>query len=140
MTKTIRMKKTSLKREAVVIDEHGKAVEWYGESEFIPNLIGSVFKAKVEKVMPNMQAAFVSIGGEKNGFLHRDELVAYQRDARNGNEERSINQYVKAGSEMTVQVTKESDGTKGSRLTEIISLPGHAIVYLPEGHGVSLSK
>ncbi len=140
MTKTIRMKKTSLKREAVVIDEHGKAVEWYVESEFIPNLIGSVFKAKVEKVMPNMQAAFVSIGGEKNGFLHRDELVAYQRDARNGNEERSINQYVKAGSEMTVQVTKESDGTKGPRLTEIISLPGHAIVYLPEGHGVSLSK
>lgn len=129
-----------MKREAVVIDDHEKVVEWYIESEFIPNLVGSVFKAKVEKVMPNMQAAFVSIGGEKNGFLHRDELLAFQRDARQGNEERSINQYVKAGTEIIVQVTKESDGTKGPRLTEIISLPGHALVYLPEGHGVSISK
>ncbi|WP_186370626.1 Rne/Rng family ribonuclease [Shouchella miscanthi] len=140
MAKTIRMKKTALKREAVVIDDHEKVVEWYIESEFISNLVGSVFKAKVEKVMPNMQAAFVSIGGEKNGFLHRDELLAFQRDARQGNEERSINQYVKAGTEIIVQVTKESDGTKGPRLTEIISLPGHALVYLPEGHGVSISK
>ncbi|MFS0787364.1 Rne/Rng family ribonuclease [Shouchella sp. 1P09AA] len=139
MTKTILMKQTALKREAVLVDQE-KAVEWSIESEFIPHLIGSVYKAKVEKVMPNMQAAFIDIGSDKNGFLHRDELYAFQKDQREGKDVLSIAQYLKAGTELIVQVTKESDGTKGPRLTEIISLPGHGIVYLPAGQEVSISK
>lgn len=139
MKQTIRMTKSSLKREAVVM-ENDDPVEWYIESDHIPKLVGSVYKGKVDKVLPGMQAAFINIGMDKNGFIHRDELLSYHLDNDENKDKKSISSYVTKGMELTVQVTKEGVGDKGPRLSGIVSLPGSHLVYMPEGNYLAISR
>lgn len=139
MKQTIRMTKSPLKREAVVM-ENGDAVEWFIESDHIPKLVGSVFKGKVDKVLPGMQAAFINIGMDKNGFIHRDELLSYHLDRDETKEKKSITSYLSKGMELTVQVTKEGVGDKGPRLSGVVSIPGSHLVYMPEGNYVAISR
>ncbi len=127
------------KREAVLLEDR-EVVEWFLESDELPQLVGSVFKGKVDKVLPGMQAAFVDIGLEKNGFLHRDELLSYHLDQASNKENKNISSYISSGMEIAVQVTKEGVGTKGPRLTGVVALPGRQIVYMPEAGYIAVSR
>lgn len=100
------------------------------------SLVGGIFFGTVEKVLPGMNAAFINIGLEKNGFLHRDKLPAFLTKK----EERSISSYLHQGQKLLVQLEKDASGDKGPRLTGIIEFGGALVVYEPEGHYVSVSK
>jgi ribonuclease G len=90
----------------------------------------------VENVLAGMEAAFIEIGLEKNGFLHVDEVVAMGVPKR----KRQIAELLKRGDEVMVQATKDPMGTKGVRLTMQLSLAGRFVVYVPFGEGVGVSK
>lgn len=131
---------TNEKRLAIL--ENKKVTEILIERPATNKLIGNVYKGKVVNVLPGMQAAFVDIGLDKNGFLYRDELVSFQQLEGNeaGKKDCSISQFVTVGQEILVQVTKEGFGKKGPRLTGVISFPGKYIVYMPNGGYVGVSK
>lgn len=128
--------------ERLAILENKKVVEFLIERPEVNEIVGNVYKGKVVNVLPGMQAAFVDIGLDKNGFLYRDELIAFQQldEDEDLKKERSISQFVTVGQEILVQVTKEGFGKKGPRLTEVISFPGKYIVYMPNGGYVGVSK
>ena len=92
-----------------------------------------------------MEAAFVDIGLEKNGFLHVDEIVTpdgetQRRGRGRGRGGPRISDLLKAGQEIVVQVTKDPIGTKGARLSMEVSIPGRYLVYVPDGDGVGVSR
>ncbi|MFB4162906.1 Rne/Rng family ribonuclease [Alteribacillus sp. JSM 102045] len=131
---------TTEKRGAV--KKNGKVIEIFIERPVEERIAGSIFKGRVKDVLPGMEAAFVDIGREKNGFLHRNELVGYKqlREPETEKEKRSISEFITEGQEIIVQVTKEEFGDKGARLTENVSLPGKYTVYMPEGGYIGISK
>lgn len=100
------------------------------------SLVGGIYFGFVEKVLPGMNAAFINIGIEKNGFLQRDKLPAYLTNK----EDKSISAFLHQGQKLLVQVEKDATGDKGPRLTGIIELSGRMTVYSPEGHFISVSK
>ena len=102
----------------------------------------------MEAVLPGIQAAFVDIGTEKAGFLHVSDLEMEDDDDENGGGGRRrrdrkyppIQDHIRKGQEIIVQVTKEPIGTKGPRLTAEISLPGRFLVYMPGSSRVGVSR
>ncbi len=181
----------------VALLEDGALSEFYLERNQRGGLAGNIFKGKVTRVLPGMQAAFVDIGLEKAGFLHvsdfqtdaesfgsvaevigegeveteplMPESVAPVLEVRNGalepgpaaieaqspartpgqsrqrrNERHRdrlpIEQQLKRGQEIIVQVAKEPIGTKGARLTSFISLPGRHLVYTPSSNHIGISR
>ncbi|WP_102274415.1 Rne/Rng family ribonuclease [Cytobacillus massiliigabonensis] len=104
--------------------------------------VGNIYLGIVEKVLPGMNAAFVSIGEEKSGYLHRDKLASFIQsdDEMSVKAARSISSYVHQGEKFLVQVEKDAAGTKGPRLTGIIELPGTHLIYMPHGRYVAVSK
>ncbi|SDZ03789.1 ribonuclease G [Evansella caseinilytica] len=128
------------KRGAVL--EDGKVHEWLFEQADEWTRSGNIILGKVMDIVPGMEAAFVDIGGEKNGYLYRNELIRYQahKDGTAAQNAPSIRTLLTKGQTIIVQVTKEAYGTKGARLTEVVSLPGKYIVYLPHGNYVAVSK
>lgn len=100
------------------------------------SIIGGIYFGTVEKVLPGMNAAFIDIGLEKNGFLHRDKLPSFLTQK----EDKSISAYLHQGEKLLVQVEKDATGDKGPRLTGIIELSSSMIVLSPEGHYVAVSK
>ncbi|BAD65138.1 Rne/Rng family ribonuclease [Bacillus sp. FSL K6-6483] len=141
MEQSIVITKGINKREAVLL-ENNEVVEWFFESNDRPQMVGSVFLGKVERVLPGMEAAFVDIGTGKNGFLHRDELLAFHLDPSDLTEKqtKSISQFVSPGDTIAVQVTKEGTNEKGPRLSGVVSIPGKYVVYMPEGAYVAVSR
>ncbi|WP_280769762.1 Rne/Rng family ribonuclease [Salipaludibacillus daqingensis] len=124
------------------IIENDKVVEWLFDSPFEGPEPGTVIRGKVTDILPGMDAAFVDIGSDKNGFLYKKELVEYQAMIENNVTTKvpSIRSLVTKGQWLNVQVKKEEVGTKGAKLTELLSFPGKYIVYLPEGNYVAVSK
>ena len=120
----------------VAILEDGRAAECYIERRGHRSVVGHVWKGRVENVLAGMEAAFIEIGLEKNGFLHVDEVVALGVPKR----KRQIADLLKRGDEVLVQATKDPMGTKGVRLTMQLSLAGRFVVYVPFGEGVGVSK
>src|SRR5689334_19732967 len=96
-------------------------------------ILGNIYKARVEKVLPGMQAAFVNIGRDKNAYLHRDDVLSYylSEELAVDKKNRSISHYVQQGQELVVQVIKEEIGSKGARVSGVVTVPGHHLVYLP---------
>jgi ribonuclease G len=117
-------------------------------------LVGDIYLGKVDAVLPGIQAAFVDIGTEKAGFLHASDLAEEEDDEGEGesngngggNGRRSrkqippIQDQVKKGDSILVQVTKEPIGTKGPRLTAQVSMPGRFLVYMPGSSHVGISR
>ncbi|MFC7371244.1 Rne/Rng family ribonuclease [Fictibacillus iocasae] len=101
---------------------------------------GQIYKGKVQKVQPGMQAAFIDIGKERNGFIHRDELPGFQEMPKEQQKHASISQLLTQGQELLVQVIKEEAGDKGARLTGILSYTGDNLVYFPSGSYIGVSK
>lgn len=121
--------------------ENGVLQEVYVERAIKRGLISNIYKGRVSRVLPGMQAAFVDIGLERTAFLHVSGMV--QRDPGNGDSAAQsvpdIRELVREGSSVLVQVVKDPLGTKGARLTTFITLPSRFLVLLPEGSGVGVS-
>src|SRR4249919_2946315 len=123
----------------------GKAdvAELYIERRGKRSIVGNIYKGKVDNVLPGMEAAFVDIGLERNGFLHVDEIVlpdGQQAPKRGRGSGRRINELIKPGQEILVQVVKDPLKTKGARLSMNVSIAGRYLVFAPQGSGVGVSR
>jgi ribonuclease G len=131
-------------RPKVKPDPSWRVAELYIERRGRRSIAGNIYKGRVDNVLAGMEAAFVDIGLEKNGFLHVDEVVSpevqRQRRGRGRGGGPRIADILKPGQEVVVQVTKDPLGTKGARLTMEISIPGRYLVYVPDGEGVGVSR
>ncbi len=118
--------------------ENGILQEVYVERTTRRGLISNIYKGRISRVLPGMQAAFVDIGLERTAFLHASGIV--QRDGENGDAQPpDIRELIREGEEVLVQVVKDPIGTKGARLTTFITLPSRFLVLLPGGTGVGVS-
>ncbi len=124
------------KRVAVL--EDGIVAEVYLERPEQRSIAGNVYIGTVDNVLPGMEAAFVEIGLEKNGFLYVDEIVGPELEGRRG--ARKIQDLIQRGQTVLVQAVKDPMKTKGARLTTEISLPGRFVVYVPHGDGLGVSR
>jgi ribonuclease G len=117
--------------------------ELYIERRGRRSIVGNIYKGKVDNVLPGMEAAFVDIGLERNGFLHVDEIVmpngepAPKRGRGSG---RRIDELIKPAQEIVVQVVKDPLKSKGARLSMNISIAGRYLVFAPQGSGVGVSR
>ena len=138
----------------VIVLDNKKIEEFYIERADTVNLVGNIYKGKVESVLPGIEAAFVNIGLEKNGFLYvtdvEKDVSAFDRlldeegtephEKRDEEKRQSIAAMLKKGDEVLVQVVKEPISTKGARLTAHISIPGRFLVLMPFDNRIGLSK
>ena len=132
--------------QQVAILEDGRPVEVYLERRGRRSIAGDIYKGVVENVLPGMEASFVDIGLERNGFLYVDEIVVEEPSGVQKSrsvprrQSRPIHELVSRGQEILVQAVKDPMGTKGARLTTQISLPGRFLVYVPSGEGIGVSR
>ncbi|WP_456273888.1 Rne/Rng family ribonuclease [Bacillus sp. AK031] len=103
-------------------------------------IVGHIYLGRVDKVEKGLNAAFINIGTEKNGFLHMDDLAEYMSLGEEEKKNAQIGRLIHQGQKLLVQVKKDPTGTKGPRLTGIIELRGNSLVYLPEGRYIAVSK
>ncbi len=123
------------KRVAVLEDD--QVAEVYLERPERRSIAGNIYLGQVDNVLPGMEAAFVEIGLEKNGFLYVDEIVGPEIEKGHG---RKIQDLIKRGETILVQAVKDPMKTKGARLTTQISLPGRFVVFVPQGEGLGVSR
>jgi ribonuclease G len=121
----------------VAILEDGRVAEVYLERPERRSIAGNIYLGRVDNVLPGMEAAFVEIGLEKNGFLYVDEIVRPELEKGHG---RKIQDLVSRGQTILVQAVKDPMKTKGARLTTQISLPGRFVVLVPQGEGLGVSR
>jgi ribonuclease G len=154
MTKELVINTTSHETRVALL-ENGHIAELYIERIRERGIVGNIYKGKVLRVLPGMQAAFVDIGLEKAAFLYvadvLDEVQGVERYidegsalGEGGKEEAPIlppiQDLLQEGQEVLVQVSKEPIGTKGARITAHISLPGRHLVYMPTVDHVGISR
>jgi ribonuclease G len=121
----------------VALVEDGRLAEIYIERPGKRSYAGNIYRGKVDNVLPGMDAAFVDVGLERNGFLYVDDVA----DPEDGEKRpHKITQMLKPGQELLVQVNKDPMGSKGARLTGQLSLAGRYLVYVPGGSGVGVSR
>ena len=146
----------------VALVEGGYLGELYIERKRERGIAGNIYKGRVERVLPGMQAAFVNIGLEKSAYLHVSDVRGTPDDLkrllagdsqRHGNDDDEeaadaarvgsgarIEDLLKEGQEIVVQVTKEPISTKGARTTRYVSLPGRHLVFMPTVDHVGISR
>lgn len=117
----------------VAVVENGMLQEVYIERAHKRGLVGNIYRGKVVRIMPGMQAAFVDIGFEKAGFIHVADMAGAQPDA-------PIHSLLHEGQVVTVQVMKDPISTKGARLTTALSLPSRYVVYTPTNDHIGVSQ
>lgn len=139
----------------VALVEDGIISELHIERKRDRGIAGNIYKGKILRVLPGMQAAFVDIAHERAGFLHASDVYDFEDDLAvveeaeegemklakgRGKQRVSIQDSLNPGQEILVQVAKEPIGTKGARLTSHISLPGRYVVFMPTVSHVGISK
>jgi ribonuclease G len=134
MLKEILIDVTCEETRAAVLEEH-RLVEVYLERSYQMRLAGNIYRGKVENVLPGMQAAFVNIGLERNAFLFVEDV----RSSR-GRKALPIQNLLREGEEIMVQVVKEPFGTKGARVTTQLTLPGRYVVFMPDYDTIGVSR
>ena len=103
-------------------------------------LISNIYKGRVSRVLPGMQAAFVELGLERTAFLHASDIVRNpHEEATDRESDINIRELIADGDELLVQVLKDPLGTKGARLTTFITIPSRYLVMMPYGEGVGVS-
>ncbi|MFI4967389.1 MAG: ribonuclease G [Gammaproteobacteria bacterium] len=122
----------------VALMEGGVLQEIYVERTRRRGLVGNIYKGKVSRVLPGMQAAFVDIGLERTAFLHAADIL-HAAHATPETPTPDIRELLHEGQEVLVQVLKDPMGTKGARLTTRMSIPSRYLVYMPESSGIGLS-
>jgi len=120
----------------VALLENGKLAELYIERKNSIDILGNIYKGKVVRVLPGIQAAFVNIGLERTGFLCLQDLSEYEHN----NGSLSIEDLLYEGQDIMVQVAKEPTKNKGARLTTNISLPGRRLVLMPFSRHIGISR
>ena len=123
----------------VALVENGLLQEVHVERQAKRGIVGNIYKGKISRVLPGMQAAFVDIGHERTAFLHVNDLV-WPKVA--GERERSplISELLHEGQAIVAQVMKDMMGTKGARLTTDLSIPSRYLVYMPCGEHIGVSQ
>ena len=121
----------------VAVLEDGRVAEVYLERPERRSIAANIYLGRVDNVLPGMEAAFVEIGLEKNGFLYVDEIVSPELEKGHG---RKIQDLISRGQTILVQAVKDPMKTKGARLTTQISLPGRFVVFVPQGEGLGVSR
>src|SRR5437660_8384975 len=143
----------------VAILEDDLVAEIFVERERQRGVVGNVYKGRVSKVLPGMQSSFIDVGLERDGFLYVADVVdtieeferlesgdddGPGRDRRNnGDPQRpqpKIEDLLREGGEILVQVVKEPLGTKGARLTSHVTMPGRFLVFMPTVDHVGVSR
>ena len=122
----------------VAVLEDNILVEHFVTNTGTASMVGNVYLGKVQNVLPSMEAAFVDIGRGRNGVLYAGEVN--WEAAGLGGRERKIEQALKPGDTVLVQVSKDPVGHKGARLTTQISLAGRFLVYVPAGTSTGISR
>ena len=123
--------------------ENGVLQEVYIERARKRGLVGNVYKGKVCRVLPGMQAAFVEIGLERTAFLHASDIVQEVEAEEATLEQKPENQIVDLlheGQDVVVQVVKDPMGSKGARLTTQISIPSRYLVFMPGAQHIGVSQ
>jgi len=146
----------------VAILEDDLVAELFVERERQRGVVGNVYKGRVSKVLPGMQSSFIDVGLERDGFLYVaevidtleefDKLEAAEEDVAGGEarqkererererEQAKIEDLLREGQEILVQVVKEPLGTKGARLTSHVTMPGRFLVFMPTVDHVGVSR
>ncbi|SHF91164.1 ribonuclease E/G [Geodermatophilus nigrescens] len=125
-------------RTQIAVLEDGVLVEHYVTQAQATSFAGNVYLGRVQNVLPSMEAAFVDIGKGRNAVLYAGE-VNWDAAGLTG-KQRSIEQALKSGDKVLVQVTKDPIGHKGARLTQQVNLPGRFLVYVPGGSMTGISR
>jgi len=113
-------------------------VEHFVTTESQASLIGNIYLGRVQNVLPSMEAAFVDIGQGRNGVLYAGE-IDWRKTKLHGRA-RKVENALKSGDQVLVQVAKDPIGHKGARLTTQISLAGRYLVYVPGGRSAGISR
>ncbi len=124
--------------QRVALLEDDRVAEVYLERPERRSIAGNIYVGRVDNVLPGMEAAFVEIGLEKNGFLYVDEIVVPELEGKRHG--KKITDLIQRGQQIVVQAVKDPMKTKGARLTTEISLPGRFLVYVPNGEGLGVSR
>jgi len=141
----------------VAVLDNGVVTDLFGDRAKHKDFVGNIYKGKVAKVLPGMQAAFVDIGLEKAAFMHvsdlsldaepNDTLLDSDDDDKDADEMRPkresskpIEQLLTEGQELMVQISKGPIGTKGPRVTTYVSLPGRYLVFMPNVEHIGVSR
>ncbi|MDX8336664.1 Rne/Rng family ribonuclease [Candidatus Cetobacterium colombiensis] len=129
------------KTRAAVL-ENGRVMEVHIEREGEGTLNGNIYKGKVANVLPGMESAFVNIGLEKNGFLYVKDLRDFEEKYLTGivNSEKPIEDLLRVGDEVVVQVLSDPRGSKGARVTTHYTIPGKFLVLMPNNNHIAISK
>src|ERR1700710_1097566 len=120
-----------------------RVAEIYFERRGGRSIVGNIYKGRVDNVLPGLEAAFVDIGLDKNGFLHVDEIVlpgVEQVKRGRGKSGPRISDLLAPGQEIVVQVVKDPLKSKGARLSMEVTIAGRYMVYAPTGEGVGVSR
>lgn len=128
----------------VALIDNGVLQEVYLERFQSKGIVGNIYRGKVARVMPGMQAAFVEIGLDRTAFIHVSDMIA-DKQAGNGHsvkagEEPQISSLLKEGDPLVVQVIKDPLGTKGARLTTNLSVSSRYLVYMPHTKHIGISQ
>ena len=128
----------------VAVVENGVLQEVYIERSQKRGLVGNIFKGRVSRVLPGMQAAFIDIGLERTGFLHTSDIVGNNSELEEelpvNDQTQPIESIIKEGEEILVQVIKDPIGSKGARLTTRLSIPSRYIVFIPDYASIGISQ
>ena len=163
MTKEMIISSSAHETRVAILEEE-QVAEIFIERERHRGVVGNLYKGRVSKVLPGMQSAFVNLGLERDGFLYVSDVVATfeefdrletdDEDPKRGNgggggggrrdrekgPEPKIEELLKEGQEVIVQVAKEPLGTKGARLTSHATMPGRFLVFMPTVDHVGVSR
>jgi ribonuclease G len=129
----------------VAILENGMLHEMYVERSRSRGIVGNVYRGKVARVLPGMEAAFIEIGLERAAFLHVSDVAGYKKQSNNANlnehvSNPQIGELLKEGQDISVQVIKDPLGTKGARLTTNITIPSRYLVFMPNSDNIGVSS
>src|SRR5687768_10291038 len=121
--------------------ENGVLTELFIERQSRRGIVSNLYKGRVQRVLPGMQAAFIDVGLERTAFLHAADIAAPVPESTLVGEQNveDIRRLVNEGDDILVQVVKDPMGTKGARLTTFVALPSRLMVYMPRGDGIGVS-
>ena len=134
----------------IAVLERSRLIELFIERKSSSSMVGNIYKGKVEKIVPGVQAAFVGMGDGRSGFLSAEdvyeeslsELFLEEEETKKTSRKnrQPIQKVLRQGQEVMVQVTKEPTGSKGPKLTSHVGIPGKYLVLLPGADSVNVSR
>ena len=141
MSEEILINMTPMETRVAVV-ENGVLQEVYIERAAARGIVGNIYKGKVVRVLPGMQAAFVDIGLERASFIHASDIASIDKDGveQRNNDNADIRTLVREGQSLITQVIKDPIGTKGARLTTQLSVPSRYLVYMPHTRHIGISQ